>query len=256
MLVAERHREIVSVVDKKSSIRVTELAKMFGVTEETIRRDLEKLEAQGKLLRSHGGAVSVKNIEVETPFSERQIAQVEEKKAIAREAVKRVKEGDVILLDASTTAWQIAQLLPDMNVTVLTNAIKVAVELSTRTHVRVISTGGTLSPLSLSFVGPLAERSLEAYHANKVFFSCKGVDVQTGISDSNEWQALLKKRMLDIADERYLLVEHSKFGVKALAVFGQLHQIGEVITDDKVSTDIVNELKGMDISVTLVNNIK
>lgn len=256
MLVAERHREIVSVVDKKNSIRVTELAKMFNVTEETIRRDLEKLESQGKLLRSHGGAVSVKNIEVETPFSERQIAQVEEKAAIAKEAVKRITEGDVIILDASTTAWQIAQLLPDMNVTVITNAIKVAVELASLSNVRVISTGGTLSPLSLSYVGPLAERSLESYHANKVFFSCKGIDLQTGISDSNEWQALLKKRMINIADERYLLVDHSKFGVKALAVFGQLSNMSEIITDHKAPMDIVNKLRGMDISVTLVNNVK
>ena len=253
MLVAERHREIVSIVDKEHSIRVTELAKRFGVTEETIRRDLEKLEAQGKLLRSHGGAVSVQHIEVETPFSERKIAQAEEKAAIAREAVKRIQEGDVILLDASTTAWQIAQLLPDMSLTVLTNAIKVAVELSKHTHVRVISTGGTLSSRSLSYVGPLAERSLEMYYGNKVFFSCKGVDLTAGISDSNEWQALLKKRMLDIAQERYLLVDHSKFGVKALTVFGQLSQVDEVITDQKTPEETVNKLKDLGLSVTLAN---
>lgn len=253
MLVAERHREIVSIVDKENSVRVTELAKRFGVTEETIRRDLEKLEAQGKLLRSHGGAVSVRHIEVETPFSERKIAQAEEKAAIAREAVKRIHEGDVILLDASTTAWQIAQLLPDMSLTVLTNAIKVAVELSNHMHVRVISTGGTLSSRSLSYVGPLAERSLEMYHANKVFFSCKGVDLTAGISDSNEWQALLKKRMLDIAQERYLLVDHTKFGVKALTVFGQLSQVNEVITDSKTSEETVNKLKDLGLSVTLAN---
>ena len=95
MLVAERHREIVAVVNKRGSIRVTELAQLFHVTEETIRRDLEKLESQGKLQQSHGGAVRTESTERETPFSEREIAHVKEKSAIAREAVKRVEESEL-----------------------------------------------------------------------------------------------------------------------------------------------------------------
>ncbi len=252
MLVAERHREIVNLVDNEGSVRVAELAKLFQVTEETIRRDLEKLEAEGKLLRSHGGAVSAKNSERETHFSEREISHIQEKMAIAREAVSRVEEGDTILLDASTTAWQMARLLPDMRMTVLTNAIKVAVELAERSKIRVISTGGTLSAPSLSFIGPIAEKTLQSYHVNKLFLSCKGVDIERGLSDSNELQAMLKRNMISIADRCYLLVDHSKFGVKSLTRIAQLKEIHEVITDENTDQSIVEQLQRMDMTVTRV----
>lgn len=251
MLVVERHREIVTVVDQRGSMRVTELADLFQVTEETIRRDLEKLEAQGKLLRSHGGAVSEKNMERETPFTEREIAHVTEKSAIAKEAVKRVEENDTIMLDASTTAWQMARLLPDMRLTVVTNAIKVAIELANRSRITVISTGGTLSPESLSYVGPLAERSLEGYHVNKLFFSCKGFNLHSGLSDPTEWQAMLKRHMISTAERCYLLIDHSKFGVQALSTFANVTCVHEVITDDKIAPSLLNELKEKGISVSL-----
>ncbi|MFC7395076.1 DeoR/GlpR family DNA-binding transcription regulator [Scopulibacillus cellulosilyticus] len=251
MLVAERRREIVRLVDQKNSIRVTELAKLFAVTEETIRRDLESLEEQGKLLRSHGGAVTVKHLEKETPFHEREITNESEKMLIASEAVRQVEEDDTILLDASTTAWQMARLLPDMRLTVLTNAIKVAVELADRPQIRVISTGGTLTSASLSYVGPLAERSLEGYFVNKLFFSCKGVDPRYGLSDSNEWQAMLKRRMISIADRCYFLADHSKFGSKALTVFAQLNDIDEVITDNKIDEKMINILNSKGVTVKI-----
>lgn len=252
MLIAERHREIMNVLDQEGRVKVNELARLFQVTEETIRRDLERLESEGKLLRSHGGAVSVKSFERETPFSEREIRYMQEKMAIAREAVKRVEEGDTILLDASTTAWQMARLLPDMHLTVLTNAIKVAVELAERSRIRVISTGGKLSPASLSYVGPAAERMLKDYHVSKLFFSCKGVDIERGLSDSSESNATIKRRMMAIADKRYLLADHSKFGIKALAMLAPLDEVGEVITDRKLDASMLYRMSGMNMNVTLI----
>lgn len=242
MLVVERQRGIVEIVDREGSIRVTELARNFQVTEETIRRDLEKLESEGKLERSHGGAVSVQNTDTEIPFTQREINHVREKILIAQEAVTRVKGGDTILLDASTTAWQMARLLPDMSLTVLTNAIQVALELANRPNVRVIMSGGMLLSSSLSLAGPLAERFLAEYHVDKLFLSCKGVDFHRGVSDANEWQATLKKRMLAIADESYLLVDHSKFKVNALSVFAHLHDFHEVITDDLIEDSLKDTL--------------
>src|SRR5690625_842264 len=173
MLVAERHQKIVELVNERKSIRVTELSKIFSITEETIRRDLEKLESQGKLIRSHGGAISVgpsKSLEIS--YLEREITNVKEKRQIATEAIKHVSEWDKIILDANTTAWYMAKELPDIEITVLTNSKKVATELSTKKNITVISTGGLLRNESLSFVGPLAETSLESYHVNKSFISC------------------------------------------------------------------------------------
>lgn len=158
MLVAERYEKIVELVNERGSIRVSELSRLCGVTEETIRRDLDKLEKEGRLKRSHGGAVSIKDPQPETPYSEREITNVEEKRMIAREAVKHIRPKDRIILDASTTAWYMASIIPDIPLTVLTNSIKVSLELSAKQQIEVISTGGILTAKSLSYVGPLAER--------------------------------------------------------------------------------------------------
>ncbi|CAG7626248.1 putative HTH-type transcriptional regulator YdjF [Paenibacillus solanacearum] len=232
MLVAERWHKIVSLVNERGSIRVTELSDIFQVTEETIRRDLDKLEGEGKLLRSHGGAISLKPEQVqEVPYPERETTNMEQKRLIAAEAVRHIQENDRIILDASSTAWYMAQTLPDVPLTVLTNSIKVAMELSGKERVQVISTGGLLSPRSLSYVGPLAERSLRTYHVDKAFISCKGLHAQRGLSESNEMQALIKQKMIEIADQVFVLADFSKFGQQSFAHVGDWAHIHAVITD-------------------------
>ncbi|WP_419892146.1 DeoR/GlpR family DNA-binding transcription regulator [Paenibacillus xylanexedens] len=245
MLVAERYEKIVEWVDTQGSMRVTELSERCGVTEETIRRDLDKLEQAGRLRRSHGGAVSVKykdELQSEIPYPERAVAHAEEKRRIASEAVKMVESGDRIALDASTTAWYMAAGLPNIPLTVLTNSIKVAAELSNKEQIRVIATGGQLASKSLSFVGPLAERSLDAYHVDKVFLSCKGVHLTKGISESNELQALVKQKMIHIADEVILLADSSKFNIQAFTRVAEMSSVGKVITDQGVDEEHVGAL--------------
>ncbi|WP_339241942.1 DeoR/GlpR family DNA-binding transcription regulator [Paenibacillus sp. FSL R5-0517] len=245
MLVAERYEKIVEWVDTQGSMRVTELSERCGVTEETIRRDLDKLEQAGRLRRSHGGAVSVKykeELQSEIPYPERAVAHAEEKRRIASEAVNMVESGDRIALDASTTAWYMAAGLPNIPLTVLTNSIKVAAELSNKEQIRVIATGGQLASKSLSFVGPLAERSLDAYHVDKVFLSCKGVHLTKGISESNELQALVKQKMIQIADEVILLADSSKFNIQAFTRVAEISSVAKVITDQAVDEEQVNAL--------------
>ena len=251
LLVAERHREIVAIVSAEKSVRVAGLARQFSVTEETIRRDLEKLEQEGKLLRSHGGAVSIRQGGNEAPYSEREIRSAAEKMAIAREALKLLEEGDTILIDASTTALQVARLLPDISLTVLTNAMPVCVELANRPRVRVICTGGNLSAASLSFTGPRAEQALTEYHVNRLFFSCTGVDLTHGLSDVNESQANLKKRMMAVADRTTLLVDRTKFGIKALKRFGHIADVHEIITNSPADPALLGEIEAAGVAVTV-----
>lgn len=251
MLVAERQRKIVELVNEKLSIRVSELSKIFSVTEETIRRDLEKLEKENLLMRSHGGAVSLEEEQSETSYLEREITNSSEKKAIAIEAISLIEPGDQIVLDASTTAWYMAKELPDMPLTVLTNSIKVAIELSRKEQIKVISTGGSLLSQSLSFVGPLAERSLSIYHVNKAFLSCKGVHLEKGLSDFNELQALLKKQMMEIADETVLMVDSSKFGTRAFSQIATLSSIDTVITDSNLNDQLRRQLDEKTITVKI-----
>lgn len=249
MLVAERLQRIVDLVNERRSIRVSELSELCGVTEETIRRDLDKLEAEGKLARTHGGAVSLSENQSEVPYYEREIVHKEEKRRIAEEAAKRIRPKERILLDASSTAWYMARLIPDIPLTVLTNSIKVAIELSAKEKIQVISTGGILSPGSLSYVGPLAERALEQYHVNKLFLSCKGAHLERGLSESNELQGLIKQRMIDAADEVVLLADSSKFGVQAFTHVAGWDRVTRVVTDEGASADDLSRLREMGIDV-------
>ncbi|MGE6228880.1 DeoR/GlpR family DNA-binding transcription regulator [Paenibacillus chitinolyticus] len=250
MLVAERWQKILALVNERGSIRVTELSELCGVTEETIRRDLDRLESEGRLMRSHGGAVRVGESQPEIPFKERETVHADLKRSIAREAVKHIRENDRIILDASTTAWYMAQILPDEPLTVLTNSIQVAVELSSKEKIQVVSTGGRLLPQSLSYAGPLAERSLDTYHVDKAFLSCKGVHTARGISESSELQALVKAKMVAISDEVFLLADHSKFGLQSFAHVASWERIGHVITDSSTSADSLEALREKGVKVT------
>src|SRR5690625_935429 len=155
MLVVERHGKIIETVKEKGSIRVTELSRMFGLTEETIRRDLEKLEREGKLMRSHGGAVAIQEREQgDVPYFKRETVHVDEKEKIARTALQFVEEEDSILLDASSTSWFLAKQLPDMPLTVITNSLRALMELAPKKNIHVIFAGGSLSHTSLSVLGP------------------------------------------------------------------------------------------------------
>jgi len=244
MFVAERQRKIVEIVNDRKSIRVSELSGIFSVTEETIRRDLEKLEREDQLSRSHGGALRKEKVEQnEIPYFEREITNINEKKEIALLAAKQIKKGDKVILDASSTAWYMAKVLKDMPVTVVTNSIRVAMELSTKRQITVISIGGTLLSKSLSFVGPLAETSLSNYHVNKAFISCHSFHLSYGISDSNELQARIKKKMIECAKEVYIMVDHTKVGQQAFAYINSTSVIDNVITDSKISNTHLKQIK-------------
>jgi DeoR/GlpR family transcriptional regulator of sugar metabolism len=251
MLVAERYEKIVQLVNDRGSVRVSELAALFGVTEETIRRDLAALEQAGRLRRSHGGAVSIRDVNVEIPYFEREVTRAEEKERIAREAVRRIEPHDRILLDASTSAWYMAKHLPDIPLTVLTNSIKVATELAAKEKIDVIASGGRLSPRSLSFVGPQAEASMADYHVDKLFFSCKGVHLERGLSESNDLQARLKRQFIGMAEQVVLLADSSKFGVQAFARIAGLDRVDTIISDRELDDATRDQLSERGIEVVL-----
>lgn len=249
MLAVKRYEKIIERVNELGSVRVAELSKLFAVTEETIRRDLDQLHKQGKLRRSHGGAVKIQEAQKETPYFEREVVHVAEKKMIAHEAIKHIHAGERILLDASSTAWYMAAILPNITLTVLTNSIKVALELSNKEKITVISTGGALSPRSLSYIGPLAERSLELYHVDKAFISCKGIHLERGISESNEFQGKVKQKMIEVADRVYLMSDFSKFAQNSFAYVASCDEIDVIITDNKADEDYLQALASTEVEI-------
>lgn len=254
MLVLERQKKILDKLELTGSVRVTELAVEFDVTEETIRRDLDKLAEQGVLRRTHGGAVSDKSRNREIPYWFREITHEREKTSIAHHALSYISEGDRIMLDASTSAWHIAKRLRDMDLTVVTNSIRVAVTLSELEKVKVISVGGVLAKRSLSYVGTQAEETMRNYHVDKLFLSCAGVDLERGLSDLTDEQASMRRCMIKQADRRFLLTDYSKIGVRAFSVIGACSLIDEMITDHLVPSGFIERARQQGMMVTVVHH--
>ncbi len=239
MIAAERQRRIVQHVIRKGSAKVLELSAMLNVTQETIRRDLEKLEADNKLQRSHGGAIAIEPRFHVTPFGEREVQYVEEKTLIAQRAMRLIVEGDTLLLDSGTTIAQLARILPDMPMTILTNSYHVILELAGKKAITVVAIGGMLDRPSMSYLGPSAEQILGNYFVDKAFFSCKGIDIHRGITEGNEHLSAFKRKMMEHSRMHYLLADHSKFNTKSLAVFAKVQDFDEIITDPSVDRKVV-----------------
>lgn len=235
LLVAERRAAIIKKLEAHGSVRVADLSAQFGVTEETIRRDLEELERQKVLKRTYGGAVKATGTGYELPHAKRRLKNAAEKAKIAKAAVSLIREGDTVSFDASTTVLRLCQELHHMSgLTVLTNSIQVLLELSGRPGIVAIGTGGTLRETALSFVGPIAERTMAEHHVDKAFLSCKGLSVEKGLTDSNELEVELKKLMIRAAQEVIVLADHTKFGYTGFARIATIDAIDTIVTDDGV----------------------
>jgi DeoR/GlpR family transcriptional regulator of sugar metabolism len=234
MLAIERHNAIKEMLQQQDCVSITELSKQFGVTEETIRRDLEKLSAADKNIdRVHGGAYLIKNADLEAPFEMRKEMLVEEKRSIAMLAAKYIESGDCIMLDSSTTALQLAVLLKEttQQLTVISNSISVVNEFSMSKNIRVICIGGSLRHNSQSFVGYAATQALSEYRANKAFVSCSGIHQTLGITDNSEGEAQVRRLMLTNAARRIMLVDSEKFGRSAFHQIAPMDSIHTIITD-------------------------
>ena len=240
-------------VQRSGGARVAELAQRLGVTEETIRRDLDALAAAGRVLRRHGGAVPAAAEDRELPHDTRKRLNPREKEAIARAAAARVQPGQTVLLDASSTALFLAQHLADQEQTVLTNSLLVAGALTRHAHTRVVLIGGTLFKPSRSLLGPVAEQALRGYRADVLFLSARGVDAAWGISDANEAQAALKRVMIAQADRRILMADHSKFGIRAPDRIAPWPEMHELIADAEAPRADLAQIERAGVTVTRVS---
>ncbi len=232
MLAIERRNIILSILQKENRVVVGDLSREFKVTEETIRRDLEKLEKDGFAKKTYGGAIINESLNVDLPYTVRKKANVINKQVIAEVINNIVQDGDHIMLDASSTAVYIAKSLKNKkNLTLITNSIEILFELADIVGWKVLSTGGVMKEGSLSLVGHQAEKMISSFHVDKTIVSCKGVDIDYGITDSNELEANVKKLMLDSATTKLLAVDNSKFDKISFTKIGELSDIDTIVTD-------------------------
>lgn len=238
MFAIERRRKIISLLEEKNSVMVPELSKTFHITEETIRRDLEKLEKEGLLKRTHGGAVAAENTNMELPLKIREVTNTDNKQAIGIRVAEFIEDGDTIAMDSSTTALQVAKHIKSKKrITVITNSMNIVYELANVKDIAVISTGGNLRQSSMGFVGHLTEESIKKYNVDKAIISCKGVDIGREVTESNEAEAQVKRTMVEAADKVFLLVDSTKFNKISFVNMLRFEQIDTIVTDKKLSEE-------------------
>ncbi|GMA49447.1 DeoR family transcriptional regulator [Alicyclobacillus contaminans] len=239
MLADERRRRILDWLERAQSATVSELAVMFGASESTIRRDLQELDEQGLLKRTHGGAVPLEMAGFEATIQEKHAQRLAEKVQIAKRALDMIRPGDTVLLDSGSTTLQIARLLPDMDVTVVTNSLAIAQELSTYQRVQLVVLGGELRTTTGAMVGPFTEMLLAQLHVDRLFLGANGVDFVHGITTPNAVEAATKRAMMRAAREVVLVADHSKLRQRSLVKICDMGDVDTFITDAPLSaTDL------------------
>ncbi len=254
MLALERQKKIIEILNLEGAVLVSKLSEELDVTEETIRRDLEKLEKQEALIRTHGGAIPVDENVYELSLEKRKNTNISAKEQLAQEAAKYVKPWDTIFLDASTTTFYMAKEIKKIqNVTVITNSVRVINELSGQKDIKVIGIGGLLSQ-NQSFVGSHAEDTIKnTYFANKMFFSSKGVmEEDVWVLESNEQECAIKQKMIDNSTKRYYLCDKSKIGRVGFVKLTPFSKIDYFISDYKPSEKWLEKFKDEDVKLITI----
>ena len=251
MLAVERRHKIVIQIQEEKKVLVQELAIKFSVTEETIRRDLEKLEDQGILKRTYGGAIVNEGTNVDIPLDMREVINKEGKVNIAERVEEEIKDGDTIMLDSSSTAYYVAKCLRKSNkrVTLITNSLKVITDLQDYKNINLILAGGVFRESSKSFTGKWAQSIIKNYYVNKAIICCKGIDVERGVMDSNEEEAEVKKVMVNSASKVILVVDSIKFDKSSFVNIVQFKDIDYIYTDKDVNDKWKKVLKNNKIEL-------
>ena len=253
MLNEERRRLILKMLDNDGRVLVGVLAKRFHTSQVTIRKDLDILQSRGRIHRTHGGALPSRDSALDDPtLREKEKLHRKEKLLIAAAAVGMVREGQVVILDSGTTTTAIARALREFeNLTIITNAVNIAAELS-GSSLEVILTGGTLRKNSFSLVGPIAEETLRRLNADILFLGVDGFDVHCGLSTPNLLEAKVNRAMMEVARITVAVCDSSKFGRRSLSSIAPPSAVHHLITDRGIPKLALTTLKKSGMLVTLV----
>jgi DeoR family transcriptional regulator of aga operon/DeoR family fructose operon transcriptional repressor len=253
LFLEERLDQILALVRAQGRVSVSELSGRFSVSPATIRSDLALLDQEGRLLRTHGGAVSRPASGNEPAFTLRKEQRSAQKERIGRAAAALVRDGEAIALDASTTALQVARHLKERReLTIVTNGLLIALEFVDSPGVTVVMPGGSLRAASASLVGDQGACILEQYHVQKGFFGAGGLTLEEGLTDLNQYEVDLKRRMVARSRELIAIVDSSKWDQVTFSSFASLDQLSQVIADDAAPAGMVAALRQRGIRVTLV----
>jgi len=254
MIAIQRKEKIFELIREDGAAKVTDLARIFKVTEVTIRQDLEKLEKEGLIVREHGGAY-LKNIkdQVQT-FSLSHQDNIDKKESIAAKALEFIESGDTVILDSGSTTTELAKKIRSLkNLTVITNALNIALMLGAESGIEVIVTGGEFKPPTLSLTGQRAADSFRGLHVQKLFLATAGISLKAGLTYPSISDLVVKKAMIDAAETTYLLADSSKIGKSSFASLGALSLIDYLITDSGIDEKQKKVFSDNEIELIIAN---
>lgn len=231
MFAEERQQKIAELLSEQSSIKVSTISQVFNVSESTIRRDLQEMEEKGLLTRTHGGAVGINRTNFEPSFKDKEDANRDEKILIGKIAAKMIEDGDTIILDSGTTTLEIAKNITAADVTVITNSIDIASELTNREGIELIVTGGSLRNTTRAMVGHITESILKNFRVDKAFIGANGISIEEGVTTPNFVEAQTKKAMINVANKVIVAVDNSKFNEVCFSVVCPIRAVSIIITN-------------------------
>lgn len=256
MFPEERRKEIVTLLMANQSISVKELCDTLKASEATIRRDLTLLEQEGKIERTHGGAMISNSINVteEPTFFQKESRYHEEKLRIAEKAFALIEENDSVVLDSGTTTLELARIIGESTIplVVITNSTMAAHLIAKNENVELYTVGGKIRLNTLATVGNLAIESLKKFNVNKAFIGSNGITIESGLTTPDLAEADVKRTMMNMALEVTVLVDNSKFNKVALCEAGPISMIDRIITDTGLEQYIIDQYLRYDIDVIRV----
>lgn len=253
MLIEERRQHILSLIQRNGRVLVDELSQTLNLSKITIRKDLDYLEAKNLLLRTHGGALPTSAGAMTDPtLQEKTGLHHEEKVRIAVAAADMVVEDQCIVLDSGSTTLEIARVLTRFKrLTVITNSLNIASELSCTTAFEVILLGGFLRPNSLSLVGPITEDQLREFHADLLFLGVDGFDRQVGLTTPNVLESRVNRAMIKASDRVITVCDSTKFNRRSHSLIAEVRAVQHVITDADLPSEEADAIREMGIGLTL-----
>lgn len=257
MLREERKRKISQFIEENKKATVTELSELFGVSESTIRRDLEELDEQGVIQRAHGGAVVVERAAPEPPIIQRTTENEEKKKRIGEAAAELVRDGETVFLGSGTTTLEVARhLVHRSNLTVITNALNIANLFAGKPNITVIVVGGLLRHSELSMIGHITEQALKELRADKVIMGMRAISIEEGLSNDYLPETMTDRTIIQSAPEVILVADHSKFGKVSTALVAPITSVNKMVTDEGTPPQIVADLRAMGIEVIVAPDVE
>ncbi len=253
LLKAERHNQIRALVNNQGRVTVQELSVQFGVSEATVRRDLEELDGLGQLRRTHGGAVQADKTSKEPPMMQRIGEQPNEKERIGKGAAKLIQNNETVFLGSGTTVIEIARNLPsEINLTVITNSLPVVNELANHPGIELIVIGGMLRQSELSMVGHVAEQSVREFRADRIFLGMHAIDADSGFTSDFLPEVMTDRAIMSIGRQVVIVADHSKFERISSVLVAPVSAANVIVTDSDTSPDCVERLMELGIHVMVV----